>query len=75
MTGSTGKTTTKDMIHHVLMARLNALKTEGNLNNEIGLPLTLLGIERQHEIAVVEMGMSGLGEIRRLAEISRPMLR
>ncbi|NLX70740.1 MAG: UDP-N-acetylmuramoyl-tripeptide--D-alanyl-D-alanine ligase [Clostridiales bacterium] len=72
VTGSTGKTTTKDMIHHVLMARLNALKTEGNLNNEIGLPLTLLGIERQHEIAVVEMGMSGLGEIRRLAEISRP---
>ena len=72
VTGSTGKTTAKDMIHHVLQARFNTLKTEGNLNNEIGLPLTLLRIERQHEIAVVEMGMSGFGEIRRLADIARP---
>jgi len=73
VTGSTGKTTTKDMIHHVLRVRFNALKTEGNLNNEIGLPLTLLNMERQHEMVVVEMGMSGFGEIERMAKIARPV--
>lgn len=72
VTGSTGKTTTKDMIYCVLSARYNVLKTEGNFNNEIGLPLTLFRIDRYHEIAVVEMGMSGFGEIHRMAEAALP---
>ena len=74
VTGSTGKTTTKDMIYYVLSQRYNVLRTEGNLNNEIGLPHTLLRLNQSHEIAVVEMGMSGFGEIHRLAEIARPQL-
>lgn len=74
VTGSNGKTTTKDMIGLVLSQEYNVLKTEGNLNNEIGLPLTLLRLEDHHEVAVVEMGMSDLGEIHRLAEIARPTI-
>lgn len=74
VTGSTGKTTTKDMIYYVLSQRYKVLRTEGNLNNEIGLPHTLLRLNHSHEIAVVEMGMSGFGEIHRLAEIARPNL-
>ena len=72
VTGSNGKTTTKDMIALVLSEKFKVLKTQGNLNNEIGLPLTLLGLEDSHEVAVVEMGMNHLGEIHRLAEIARP---
>jgi UDP-N-acetylmuramoyl-tripeptide--D-alanyl-D-alanine ligase len=72
VTGSTGKTTTKDMIYSVLSQKFSVLKTQGNFNNEIGLPLTLFGLEPHHEIAVLEMGMSGFGEIRRLAEIAPP---
>ncbi len=72
VTGSTGKTTTKDMIATVLSESFNVLKTEGNLNNHIGLPLTLLGITKKHTAAVVEMGMSAEGEIRKLASISLP---
>lgn len=72
VTGSTGKTTTKDMIASILSTRLNTLKTAGNFNNEIGLPLTLLAIEPHHEAAVVEMGMRGLGEIDALCRIARP---
>lgn len=72
VTGSTGKTTTKDMIYYVLSQRYNVLRTEGNLNNAIGLPHTLLRLNETHEVAVVEMGMSGFGEIHRLAEIARP---
>lgn len=72
ITGSTGKTTTKDMIYNVLSRKFNVLKTQGNFNNEIGLPLTLFGLEPHHQIAVLEMGMSGFGEIRRLAAIARP---
>jgi len=72
VTGSTGKTTTKDMIYYVLSERYDVLRTEGNLNNEIGLPHTLLRLNDAHDIAVLEMGMSGFGEIHRLAEISRP---
>jgi UDP-N-acetylmuramoyl-tripeptide--D-alanyl-D-alanine ligase len=72
VTGSTGKTTTKDMICNVLSAHYSVLKTEGNLNNEIGLPLTLFRIQRHHEVAVVEMGMSGFGEIHRMAEAALP---
>jgi UDP-N-acetylmuramoyl-tripeptide--D-alanyl-D-alanine ligase len=72
VTGSSGKTTTKDMIAAVLMEKYNVLKTEGNFNNAIGLPLTLFRLERNHEICVIEMGMNSLGEIELLAEIVRP---
>lgn len=72
VTGSSGKTTTKDMITSVLSQRFNVLKTEGNFNNAIGLPLTLLRLQYSHQIAVLEMGMSSLGEIRLLSDIVRP---
>lgn len=72
ITGSTGKTTTKEMLAALLAARLPVLKSEGNLNNEYGLPLTLFRLTDDHEAAVVEMGMSSRGEIARLAEIARP---
>jgi UDP-N-acetylmuramoyl-tripeptide--D-alanyl-D-alanine ligase len=72
ITGSTGKTTTKDAIAHVLSARLRVLKSEGNFNNHFGLPLMLLKLEPQHDIAVIEMGMSHSGEITALAKIAHP---
>ena len=72
VTGSVGKTSTKDMIACVLSQRFKVLKTCGNLNNEIGLPLTVLNLDITHEIAVVELGMSGFGEISRLASIALP---
>ena len=72
VTGSVGKTTAKEMICAVLSARLNVLKTPENLNNEIGVPLTLLSLEDSHEAAVIEMGISEFGEMRRLAEMVRP---
>ncbi|AFK86572.1 MULTISPECIES: UDP-N-acetylmuramoyl-tripeptide--D-alanyl-D-alanine ligase [Thermoanaerobacterium] len=72
VTGSSGKTTTKDMIYDVLSMKYNVLKTIGNFNNEIGLPLTLFKLNDDHEMAVVEMGMSGFGEIRRLKNIASP---
>lgn len=72
VTGSTGKTTTKDIIASVLGTRLRTLKTTGNYNNEIGLPLTLLELEEQCEAAVVEMAMRGPGEIDALCRIARP---
>ncbi|MDD4237409.1 MAG: UDP-N-acetylmuramoyl-tripeptide--D-alanyl-D-alanine ligase [Desulfotomaculaceae bacterium] len=72
VTGSTGKTTTKDMIASVLRVHLHTLKSEGNFNNEIGLPLTLLELDESHEAAAVEMGMRGPGEIQSLCEIARP---
>lgn len=71
VTGSSGKTTTKDMIASVLSQRFTVLKTEGNLNNAIGLPLMLLRLDHSHEIAVLEMGMNNPGEIRLLADIVR----
>lgn len=74
VTGSNGKTTTKDMIALVLSSKYSVLKTKGNLNNQIGLPLTLLELEDHHEVAVVEMGMNNLGEIHRLAEMARPTI-
>jgi len=72
ITGSNGKTTTKDMTAAVLASRFNVLKTEANYNNEIGLPLTLLQLTPQHEVAVVEMGMRGKGQIHHLANIALP---
>lgn len=74
ITGSNGKTTSKEMIASVLGTRLSVLKNEGNYNNHIGVPLTLLRLKPSHDIGVVEMGMSGLGEIRRLCEIAKPSI-
>jgi len=71
ITGSAGKTTTKDMIASVLSRKFKVIKTEGNLNNAIGLPLTLLKLQYSHQIAVLEMGMSSLGEISLLSDIVR----
>lgn len=72
VTGSTGKTTTKNMIASVLGRQFPALKTRGNYNNQIGLPLTVMQLEERHRVAVVEMGMSGFGEIKSLMDIARP---
>ncbi|MDR5658028.1 UDP-N-acetylmuramoyl-tripeptide--D-alanyl-D-alanine ligase [Serpentinicella sp. ANB-PHB4] len=72
VTGSTGKTTTKDMISHVLSHKYNTHKNEGNFNNEIGLPLTLLNLDKSHQYSVLEMGMSEKGEIENLAKIVEP---
>ncbi len=72
ITGSVGKTSTKDMIACVLENKFKVLKTQGNFNNEIGLPLTVFGMEKSHEIAVFEMGMSDFGEISRLTAIAKP---
>lgn len=72
ITGSVGKTTTKDMIACALSAKLNVMKTQGNCNNHIGLPLTLLSLEKENEIGVTEMGMSGFGEIEYLASLVEP---
>ena len=72
VTGSVGKTTTKDMLAAVLEQKYRVLKTQGNFNNNIGLPRTLLGLESGHEMAVVEMGMNHLGEISCLTRIARP---
>lgn len=74
VTGSTGKTTTKDAIAHVLGRRYRVLKSEGNLNNHFGLPLQLLRLEPEHEVAVVELAMSRAGEIAALALIAQPNL-
>jgi UDP-N-acetylmuramoyl-tripeptide--D-alanyl-D-alanine ligase len=72
VTGSAGKTTTKEAVAEVLGTRFAVLRSQGNLNNEFGLPLQLLKLEPEHEIAVVEMGMSHLGEIAALARIAHP---
>jgi UDP-N-acetylmuramoyl-tripeptide--D-alanyl-D-alanine ligase len=72
VTGSSGKTTTKDMIHRVLSAHGACLKTEENLNNEIGVPLTLLRLSNKHRYAVVEIGMQGPEEIRPLSVLCSP---
>ena len=72
ITGSNGKTTTKDLTAAVLSARGPVLKTQANYNNEIGLPLTLLGLRKEHTAAVVEIGMRGLHQIEAMAPIAAP---
>ena len=72
ITGTNGKTTTKELVAAVLGKRYRVLYTQGNLNNHIGVPLTLLGLTREHEIAVVEMGANHPGDIKELVEIAEP---
>lgn len=72
ITGSVGKTSTKEFIAGVLSEKYRVLKTEGNYNNEVGLPLTILRIREEHEAAVLEMGISEFGEMHRLSKIARP---
>lgn len=72
VTGSVGKTSTKEFVAGVLSAKYKVWKTQGNFNNEIGLPLTVLQLREEHEIAVLEMGISDFGEMHRLSEIAKP---
>ena len=74
VTGSVGKTTTKEMLAAVLEGRFRVHRTAGNFNNELGVPLTLFGLEAAHEAAVVEMGISHFGEMRRLTQMTRPTM-
>ena len=72
ISGSVGKTTAKEMLWSVLSEKYNVLKTEGNLNNHIGVPMTISRIRPEHQAAVVEMGISGFGEMSLLAKMARP---
>lgn len=72
ITGSVGKTSTKEFVSSVISQKYKLLKTEGNFNNEIGLPLTVLRLRNEHEIAVLEMGINHFGEMHRLSEIAKP---
>lgn len=72
LTGSNGKTTTKELIYTALSAKYNVLATKGNLNNHIGVPLTLLEITPEHEIAIIEMGANHVGEIALLCSLAKP---
>ncbi len=72
ITGSVGKTSTKEMIASVLSQKYNVLKTAGNFNNEIGVPLTIFNIREEHEVAVLEMGINHFGEMHRLTKMAQP---
>ncbi len=72
VTGSNGKTTTKELLKSVLSTQYKTLSTQGNLNNHIGVPLTLLRLNKDHDIAIVEMGANHVGEIKQLCEIAAP---
>ncbi|MBS5823186.1 MAG: UDP-N-acetylmuramoyl-tripeptide--D-alanyl-D-alanine ligase [Clostridium argentinense] len=72
ITGSTGKTSTKDLVAAVLSEKYKVFKTKGNFNNEIGLPLMIFNLDNSYDIAVLELGMSNLGEIHRLSRVSNP---
>ena len=72
ITGSVGKTSTKEMVASILSQKYNVLKTQGNFNNELGVPLTIFRIGEEHEVAVVEMGMNHYGEMHRLSKMVRP---
>lgn len=74
ITGSSGKTTVKNMLHSVLSQRGKTLATQGNLNNEIGVPLTLLGLDPEHEFAVIEMGAGRQGDVAWLCELGKPSI-
>ena len=74
VTGSNGKTTTKEMIRTIASGRFSVLASEGTFNNQIGVPLTLLNLERRHAVAVLEIGMNSRGEIKKLAGIARPTI-
>ena len=74
VTGSVGKTTTKEMLASVLAQRFNTHRTEKNFNNELGVPWTLLRLDESHQVSVVEMGISGFGEMRRLTAMVRPTI-
>ena len=74
ITGSNGKTTTKNLVKEVLSLKYNVIATEGNLNNHIGVPLSILSIADYHEIAVIEMGASAVGEIKFLCNIAKPSI-
>lgn len=72
ISGSVGKTSTKEMIASVVAQKYSVHKTAGNFNNEIGLPLTIFGIRREHQVAILEMGISDFNEMHRLAEVANP---
>lgn len=72
ITGSVGKTTTKEMVALAVSSELNVMRTEGNFNSQIGLPLTMFRMEPEHQAAIIEMGMSDFGEMSRLAQIAAP---
>ena len=74
VTGSVGKTTTRDMVYSTISAKYNSLKNVGNLNNQFGVPLTLFNLNKEHECAVIEMGMSGFNELEYLANIVNPQI-
>jgi UDP-N-acetylmuramoyl-tripeptide--D-alanyl-D-alanine ligase len=73
ITGSSGKTTVKDLTAQVLSSQFRTLKNRGNLNTEVGVPLTLFNLEPEHEVAVLELAMRGLGQISELAQVTQPL--
>ena len=72
ITGSYGKTTTKDILHHLIKSTYNTCSTKGNLNNHIGVPLTILSLKKKHTAAIIEMGANHIGEIKQLCKIAQP---